>query len=90
MKHYVTETKNVEVKKLEAIQCDKCKKEFFVTLTDERDFGGIMDIQEFTHIDFVGGYESIFGDGNRVQADICQTCLKELLGDLLRIEDNEN
>lgn len=49
--------------------CDICKKEY----ADE------MEIQEFVCIDFVGGYKSVFGDGNHVKCDICQYCLKKLI-----------
>jgi hypothetical protein len=28
-----------------------------------------------------GGCASVFGDGNEVSCDLCQGCLKELIGD---------
>jgi hypothetical protein len=43
------------------------------------------EAQEFTYIEAVGGYHSIFGDGSRVSLDICQYCLKETLGEWLKI-----
>jgi hypothetical protein len=58
-----------------AIQCDRCKKRY----EDE------MEIQEFVHIDFIGGYSSVFGDGHSVAADICQYCIKEIAGDFLYV-----
>ena len=51
--------------------CNKCKKE----VTDE------MELQEMYSIRFKGGYTSVFGDGNNVSCDLCQQCLKELIGD---------
>ncbi len=70
------------VETLDAIQCDCCRRRF--------EAGDIFEIQEFLHIDFSAGYGSIFGDENHVQADICQQCLKDRLGDCLRITDPAN
>jgi len=53
------------------IQCDFCKKEF-----GKDDW---IETQEFHHVDFVGGYGSVFGDGNHIQCDICQRCLLTLI-----------
>ena len=54
--------------------CDICKKEF----TD------VMDLQEFIHIRFCAGYKSVFDDGDVYECDICNTCLKEKLGEHIR------
>ena len=59
------------------VKCDKCKKEY----------NDIMEIQEMAKFRFTGGYGSIFGDGTMVIADICQYCLKEMLGDNYRTEE---
>lgn len=53
-----------------SIVCDICGK------TYDND----MDIQEFHHIDFTGGYGSVFGDMTRIMCDICQDCLKKMIG----------
>ena len=58
------------------IECDKCHNIY----TD------IMDIQEFLIINFTGGFESVFGDGTEIKADICQHCLKKLLNGVYKIE----
>ena len=65
---------------LASITCDKCKKEY------KHDF----DLQEFQSIKFIGGYTSVFGDLSLVEADICQDCLKELIGDFCRVDINEH
>lgn len=52
--------------------CDKCGK----TYDDVED---ILEVQEFLKIDFVGGFGSVFGDGTRVMANICQHCLKKMM-----------
>lgn len=41
--------------------------------------------QEFASIDQVAGYGSVFGDGNRIQLELCPTCLKELVGAWIRV-----
>lgn len=43
------------------------------------------EFYEFTSIDHMGGYGSIFGDGVWVQVDLCQGCLQELAGPWLRL-----
>lgn len=58
-----------------SVTCDKCNTTF-----DIDDF----DIQEFHHIEFTGGYSSIFGDGNEIDADFCQSCLHEIIKDYCR------
>ena len=59
--------------------CDKCGR-----ITDRDD---PFEFQEYHHVRFEGGYGSVFGDESLVEGDFCQHCLKELLGDYLRIED---
>ncbi len=77
MKNYRKETQEVEL--LEGITCDICGK----TFTD------VMETQEFLSIDFYGGYNSIFGDDNKVECDVCQYCLKEKLGQYVRVKPSD-
>ena len=56
----------------ESMECDICHKKYNCV-------GNEFEIQEFLNINFIGGYKSIFGDMNKVEYDICQYCLKELL-----------
>jgi len=60
-----------------SLACDVCKKEY----NYEKD---ILEVQEFLQVYFEGGYSSILGDGSKMQADICQYCVKKLLGKYLR------
>ena len=59
------------------VKCDKCGKKY----------KDIMEIQEMVKFRFVGGYGSVFGDGTRVKADICQYCLKPFLENVGTRED---
>lgn len=59
--------------------CDCCKKEYGLDLKD------IFERQEFVSFSFIGGYGSVFGDGDRMEIDLCQHCLKQRLGDVIRI-----
>ena len=61
-------------------ECDKCHKKFDADNTDD-----IYEIQEFLYFRNVGGYGSIFGDEAKIELDLCQHCVKELLGTYLRI-----
>ena len=80
MRNYREE--NQKVKVLETMTCDVCKKTY-----TEKDW---EETQEFHCIDFVGGYGSIFGDGVRVQCDICQHCLNDLIGSYIRVVGNQD
>lgn len=59
------------------IRCDRCGKEA------QRGEPGFV---EMTSIGFDAGYGSIFGDGNRVDIDLCESCLRETLGTWLRVK----
>ena len=59
------------------IRCDRCGKEA------ER---GEVGFVEMTPIGFDAGYNSIFGDGNRVEVDLCEPCLRDTLGAWLRVK----
>jgi len=74
-------TKRVE--KPVEIECDICHKVF----NCEEDSDDVLEVQEFHHIEFRGGYGSIFGDESWVECDICQHCLKTALGQYLRISE---
>jgi|GEM_PF-2438930 len=62
------------------IRCDRCDRSAEVGDTE-------LEFQEFVSIDLKAGYASIFGDGKHVQVDLCQHCLKVVLGRWLRIHD---
>jgi len=71
----VTETKTEKI--ATSITCDVCKKEY----SFEKDF---LQTQEFHCVRFVGGYDSVFGDDIKIECDICQHCLKKLIGEYCR------
>ncbi|RYG37935.1 MAG: hypothetical protein EON93_02845 [Burkholderiales bacterium] len=62
------------------ICCDRCGR-----LADL----GEVEFQESISIDTKAGYGSIFGDGNGLQVDLCQHCLKATLGPWLRVSSPE-
>lgn len=86
--------KEVTTQQLTAIKCDKCNKVYhseeeemrdgMTVITDLKD---TFEIEEFHHINFTGGYESVFGDQNKVECDLCQHCLKELIGEYCKITE---
>lgn len=45
------------------------------------------EFQEFLSIDRNAGFVSVFGDGQRLMLDLCQYCVKRLLGEWLVIAD---
>lgn len=67
-----------------AVQCDKCGQ-----LVEAQD---TMEYQEMLSISFTGGYAAVLGDGETYALDLCQHCVKALLGPYLRnvSGDHEN
>jgi hypothetical protein len=63
-----------------AYTCDICGKKYII---DSDPF----ETQEFHLVDFVGGYGSVFGDMAKVECDICQHCLYEMIGKNCRKHD---
>ena len=78
-------TKKEEIIKIEEVvefvKCDCCQREI---KTDDH-----FEWQEILFIKIMGGYGSIFGDGTIVETQLCQYCVKKLLGEFLR-ESKEN
>lgn len=74
-----TRTKTIQE---ELVVCDRCRREMG---PDAKDF----ELQERTAIRFRAGYGSVFGDGNLVEADICQHCVQEIFGKYLRITEDD-
>ena len=80
MKQY----KDIQItkKELVSVTCDRCGK------IDNAETD-IMDLQEWQHIHFVGGYDSVFGDGSEYECDLCQQCFRLLLGGYLKYVGSE-
>ena len=68
------------VQDVAACTCDRCQRRM---MTDD------FEWQEKCSVSFHGGYGSIFGDGNKVEIDLCPQCVKETLGAWLRISQSE-
>lgn len=60
------------------VVCDRCG----TRLSDDEPYAGYTNR---TQIRFRAGYASLFGDGSKVEGDLCDHCLYELLGRYLRI-----
>jgi len=56
----------------DSIICDRCDR---VAQKVSNNF----EFEEYLSIDYIGGYGSIIGDGTRIQLELCQYCIKELL-----------
>lgn len=57
-------------------ECDRCSRKM---PKDSPEF------HERFSISYWAGYDSVFGDGNHVECDLCQHCVKELLGPWLKV-----
>jgi len=66
----ITETKEITI--TAAIKCDRC----------ENTYDDIMEMQEFLSWKDQCGYgNKTFGDGTHISIDLCQYCLREVLGE---------
>jgi len=72
---YKIETHDRQVK---IVVCDRCGKR----MSEDEPFDGYNNR---TQIRFRAGYASLFGDSNKVEGDLCDKCLYELLGPYLRV-----
>ncbi|WP_321871964.1 hypothetical protein [Paraburkholderia tropica] len=68
------------VQDVAACTCDRCQRR--MTPDD------LFEWQEKLSVSFHGGYGSVFGDGHKVEIDLCQQCVKETLGAWLRISQS--
>ena len=75
-----TKTITIEQEEVIEITCDKCRESY----AEEED---PHETQEFHHIKFTGGFDSVFGDMSEVECDICQHCLLEMIKDICRIKN---
>lgn len=78
---YLTELKQTSQEVVTGFECDCCGKEVPVSDT--------IEMQEMIPINISGGYGSVFGDGTELSGTFCQNCVKKLLGDYLK-EDNDD
>jgi hypothetical protein len=70
------------VQEVAACPCDRCQRRMTPDDTP-------WEWAEKLSIVFTAGYGSIFGDGCKVEIDLCQQCVKETLGAWLRITPSD-
>lgn len=76
-------TKNIQkhVDQVVGFVCNNCQ----ITHREDVDY---TEIVEMVHINFVGGYGSVWGDGNTVDITLCQHCCHKLLGSIAEVTDD--
>lgn len=62
--------------------CDRCGRRAESRSPD-------FECGEFISIRHDCGYGSVFGDGCRIEIDVCQHCISELFGSIARVKQNE-
>ena len=70
------ETKSVNTDVLVEFKCDRCKLDFMKDHYEQ---------QEMWIFGNIGGYNSVFGDGLKIELQLCQHCVKEVLGEWLQV-----
>lgn len=76
MKHY----KDIVVQEVSVISCDRC---------GDQAKKGDYSFSEFISVEHSCGYESIHGDGNQLNIDLCQKCFATICGESLIITEPE-
>ena len=67
--------------RLSGIRCDRCQAEARL----HGDISGLFDFQEYLLVEFTSGYGAkAFDDGINYSCELCEQCVKDLLGDYLR------
>ena len=74
----ITKSTLRNVEEVVGFKCNKCK----VTFNYDTQYAEVI---EMVHINFEGGYGSVWGDGNKVDIVLCQRCGHELLKDVADI-----
>jgi hypothetical protein len=72
--------RNQVIKEVAACTCDRCGRRMTPDAAQPYEWAEKLSIA------FRGGYGSVFGDGNDVSIDLCQHCVRDTLGEWLRIE----
>ncbi len=70
----------ITVQEIASITCDRCGRSAENASED-------FEFEEFLSINNVCGYGSIIGDGIKLQLDLCQYCVKELLLPFARLTE---
>ena len=65
--------------------CDCCAESWSYDDLDDW-----TEIQEAWSLGYLGGYGSIFGNMSSISVDLCQRCVERLLGDYLRIDEDDD
>lgn len=65
--------------RISSLVCDRCGTE-----VDAEEPGA----GDFLSVDRVAGYGSVFGDGAKVELDLCDACIQEVLGQWIRVTDS--
>lgn len=76
-----TREKNITMVCVSHYICDRCR--CVINIDDD------IGIQEMLHWRNNCGYGSIFGDGSVIKIDLCQQCVKQLLGEYIQYLEND-
>ena len=76
MQHF----EKIEIETLSAKTCDRCGRHATIKDID-------LEYQEFLSINHHVGYSSVFGDTNQISMDLCQHCVKEVLGQWVTVTE---
>ena len=66
----------------DTVICDRCGRDLILNAPD-------LEHQERLAIRFRAGSDSVFGDGSLVESDLCQHCVRDVLGPWLRVTPDD-
>lgn len=72
--------KQITCSDVDTVTCDRCGR-----TADHDDMEGGEFLEHYMSC----GYASVFGDLNHVRLDFCQHCVKEVLGQWVKVFDEE-
>ena len=72
MRQYCDHNDDIYILRLKSYVCDVCGKELI--RGDD-----VVINEDVIHIHHLCGSNSIFGDGSKIEIDICQHCLKKII-----------
>ena len=77
----ILRVEGVRAIRLTGIRCDRCGAEVRL----DSGLEGLFTLQECLSIEFTAGYGAkAFDDGTHYSCELCETCVKDLLGSYLR------
>ena len=79
-----TQEISVKTERVKSVTCDCCGNTFNTSGDNYQD---LIELDEMLHLhSHTNEYGSVFGQNALIECDLCQHCVKDLLGPYIRVE----